>query len=131
MTEEKRKKRNDIILAVMVIILAAAALTVYKLTQTEGDYAVVSVDGVETARYPLAENIETVIYTGTDNADTNTLVIRDGKATVIEANCPDKVCVSHRAICNVGETIVCLPHKLVVSIEAAEWNSTPEIDIGA
>ena len=34
-----------------------------------------------------------------------------------EADCPDKYCVKQGKIKNVGETIVCLPHKVVVEIE--------------
>jgi len=35
---------------------------------------------------------------------------------VIEADCPDKICVKHTNIKNAGETIICLPHKLVIEI---------------
>ena len=111
----KRKIKNDIILAVIVIAVAAIGLLLLNVFKTEGSFAVVKIDGKETARYPLSVNTEVVIETG-DNGK-NTLVIEDNKAFMKDANCPDKICVNHRAISKTGETIVCLPNKLVVEIE--------------
>ena len=50
----------------------------------------------------------------------NLLVIQDGKADVTEASCPDGICVNHRAISKQGQSIVCLPNKVVVEIENGE-----------
>ena len=41
---------------------------------------------------------------------------------MIEADCPDRLCVKQKAICKNGETIVCLPHKVVVEIRSQEEN---------
>ena len=94
-----------------------------KLTGKPGDRAVVLIDGKESASYPLSEELQTVIQIG---ENTNTLVIRDGKASVAEATCPDGICVAHRPISKVGETIVCLPHKVVVKVVSASEN---DVDI--
>jgi len=45
------------------------------------------------------------------------LVISDGKASVLEASCPDLVCAHHKPIQNTGETIVCLPNKVIITVE--------------
>ena len=116
-TNDRKKIRNDVILAVVLLLLAAAAMLFWQLQKTEGDFAVVLIDGVETARYALDSDTEVEITT--DGGGTNTLVIRDGEAFVEAANCPDLVCAGHRAISRVGETIVCLPHKLVIKITAS------------
>jgi hypothetical protein len=42
-----------------------------------------------------------------------------------EADCPDKLCVQEKAVSKNGETIVCLPHRVVVEITSEEEN---EID---
>ena len=36
------------------------------------------------------------------------------------ADCRDQICVRHRAVSAVGESIICLPHKLVVEITTGE-----------
>ena len=50
----------------------------------------------------------------------NLLMISDGTAFVSDADCPDKLCVKQRAISRNGESIICLPHKLVIRIVAKE-----------
>jgi hypothetical protein len=114
----KKKLKNDIILVVVVLIVAAAGIFLLNHFKTDGVYAVVKLDGVETARYPLSQNIEKVIETG-DNGK-NTLVIKNGKAFIKDANCPDKICEGHNKISYTGETIVCLPHKVVIEIVAED-----------
>lgn len=106
----------------VVLLLAVSCLGLRLMTRSEGDAAVVTVDGVEVARYPLSRDMETEL---TGLGGTNYLVIHDGMADVTEADCPDELCVHESAIRYDGETIVCLPHKLVVRIESSE---KPEVD---
>ena len=119
-----KKFKNDIILAVIVIAVAAVGLLLVNVFRTEGSFAVIKIDGKETERYPLSVNTEVVIETG-DNGR-NTLVIEDNKAFMKDANCPDKICEGHSKISYKGETIVCLPHKVVIEIVADE--TTDELD---
>ena len=79
-----------------------------------GAWAVVSVEGVETARYPLSEDRTVTLG---DGRDWNLLRIAGGRAAVTEASCGDLTCVDTGPIWREGETIVCLPHRLMVSIE--------------
>lgn len=120
----KKKFKNDIILAVIVIAVAAVGLLLLNIFKTEGSFAVVKIDGKETERYPLSVNTEVVIETG-DNGR-NTLVIEDNKAFMKDANCPDKICEGHSKISYKGETIVCLPHKVVIEIVADD--TTDDLD---
>lgn len=46
----------------------------------------------------------------------NVLVIKDGEAAIVEADCRDKICVAHKPVKKIGETIICLPHKVVVEV---------------
>ncbi len=117
----KRKIKNDVILAVIVIAVAAIGLLLLNIFRTEGAFAVVKIDGKETERYPLSVNTEVVIET--ENDGKNTLVIEDGKAFIKNATCPDKICEGHNKISFKGETIVCLPHKLVIEIIADDYEN--------
>ena len=120
----KKKIKNDIILAVIVIAVAATGLLLVNVFRTEGSFAVIKIDGKETERYPLSVNTEVVIETGDDGR--NTLVIEDSKAFMKDANCPDKICEGHSKISYKGETIVCLPHKVVIEIVADD--TTDDLD---
>ena len=121
----KKKIKNDIILAVIVIAVAATGLLLVNVFRTEGSFAVIKIDGKETGRYPLSVDTEVIIETGDDGR--NTLVIEDNKAFMKDANCPDKICEGHSKISYKGETIVCLPHKVVIEIVTED--SENELDV--
>lgn len=106
--------RNDAILIAALLILGGALALFLRLTRQEGGTVRVQVDGETVMELPLSEGTRIVLGEG---GHTNTLVIADGAAQVVEAGCPDQVCVNHGAIRYAGESIVCLPHKLVVSVE--------------
>ena len=76
-----------------------------------GTTVVVSVDGKKYGRYSLLK--EQVVQIG----DTNTLVIHNHKADMLFAECPDQICVKHTPISGTDENIICLPNKVVVTIE--------------
>lgn len=116
-TSKKGRFRNDLILIGALVFAALIFLGIFLLKSEGGDWAVVTLDGREVARYSLSKEGEYPIISGENSEHSNQLVIKDGKAAVTEANCPDGICVSHRAISRTGETIVCLPHKLVIHIE--------------
>ena len=46
----------------------------------------------------------------------NIIRVEKGRIAVIEANCPDKICVNQGYIDNGSVPIVCLPHRLSVTI---------------
>ena len=123
--KEKLFRKNDLILLIAVLLVAAISALCFFGSREDGDVAVVLVNGEEYGRYSLGSDLELPIDTA--ESGRNLLVIKDGSAQVIDANCPDRICVSHREISSVGETIVCLPHKLVVRIEAENKGDTPDI----
>ena len=77
----------------------------------------VTVDGELYGIYSLQKDQKVEIKT--ENGY-NILVIEDGKAYVKDASCPDGICSSHRPIKHTGASIICLPNKVVVSIENNE-----------
>ena len=77
-------------------------------------YVEVKIDGEIYGTYPLDEDIRERIESA--DGGYNILVISDGKASIEKANCPDKICVNHRAIHYSGDSVVCLPHKLTVTV---------------
>lgn len=120
--KEPLLKTKDIILIADCLILVLMSMFVRKMEKTpqagDGLQAVVYVGEEETARYPLDGELKATL-TGRDGG-TNVLEIRDGKADVTSATCPDKICVRQNPISEIGETIVCLPNQVIVTVEAAE-----------
>ncbi len=124
---KKNKIRNDAILAAVIVVIAVAGLLFINFTKVQGDRVVVKVNGVETHAYSLSENAQFEIKTGENNENINVVVIENGKVCVTEADCPDGICKEYRPISYVGETIVCLPHKVVIEIVGE--STEPELDV--
>ncbi len=106
-------KKHDFIVIGIIIIAAAAIFAFLYFGNNGGVYVNVEIDGKTVETFSLSEDRTFVIET--ENG-TNTLVIKDGYASVSEADCPDKICVHHRKINRNGESIICLPHRVVISI---------------
>ena len=114
---KKSKKRNDIILIAAILALATLAALVLLLTRTQGDRVIVTVNGETYGSYSLSKDTEMDIRTGESGKQLNRLIIKDGKAYVETATCPDGICASHKPISHDGESIICLPHKVVITVE--------------
>lgn len=110
--KDKKKERNDRFL-IAGIMICAVLLTVAFLLKGSGvgTTVVVSVGGEEYGRYSLLK--EQVVQIN----DTNTLVIYNHEADMLFAECPDQICVKHTPISSTDENIICLPNKVVVTIE--------------
>ena len=107
--------KNDILL-VCVLLLLAGGVWIYTLcTRSSGGEAVVTIDGEEVLRAPLSEP-RTYLRQDQSGEVLNTVVIRDGRVCVESASCPDKICVNTGWIQYDGQMIVCLPHKLIVTV---------------
>ena len=117
---QKKKLRNDIIFIGAMLALVVLAGLVFFYLRGEGDRVAVSVDGEEIGVYPLSRDTEVDIRTGKDGAQLNRLIIKDGEAWISEATCPDGICAAHRPIHRDGESIVCLPHKVVVTVRETD-----------
>ncbi len=131
MKEEKNIKnfclRNDIIFIAAILLIAAAGLVYLFVFRSGGDTVKVTVDGELYGVYSLSEDIAEDIITGKDSSNLNRLIIRDGKAYMETASCPDGICVAHRPIFRNGESIVCLPNKVVVTVFTENDSSSPDI----
>ena len=116
------RKKSDLILILVFCVAALFALLAVRSGRKEGALAQVRIDGKLYGNYSLAEE-QTVPLHGEDFV--SILVIRDGAA---DADCPDQICVKHHPVRVRGETIVCLPHKLVVEIISDQEEDSGGID---
>lgn len=125
--DKKRKIRNDLILIGGLLIVLVIAGLMFWLLRGDGDAVVVEVDGKPYGTYPLAVDRTVEIRTGDGGKDVNVLVIKDGKAYVESANCRDGICAAHKPVSKQGESIVCLPHKVVITVKLLQGGITPDI----
>ena len=104
---------------------ALIALIVF-LTSGAGAQVRVRVDGAVVRTFPLSEETE---YEIAGIGGYNRLVIEGGEAYLEEADCPDGLCVGMGKISRSGQSIICLPHKVVVDIVGGD--EEPAVDVTA
>ena len=125
-TSFKHHIRNDIILIIGMLLVATIGMLYLFVFRSGGDTVKVTVDGKIYGTYSLTKNITEDIYSGEDNEHLNRLIIKNGKAYMETATCPDGICVAHKPIFRDGESIVCLPQRVVVTVIT---NNTDNPDI--
>lgn len=125
LTEVLKLKKKELTFIIGIVVFALILWGGMYLTR-RGHYGTIriTVNGKEYGTYSLAK--DQVIKIG----DTNVCEIKNGEVRMIEADCPDHLCMKQKAVDSTGGTIVCLPNKVV--IEGEKGNSseeeTPEFD---
>ena len=115
-------KKKDWILILIVLCVAACAYFSHQLLKDTGmGNVIVKVDGEITGTYSLNEDQEIMIHEGA-----NILEIKNGRANMRKADCPDQLCVHQRAISANNENIICLPNKVIIEIKS---KSDSQIDM--
>ncbi len=128
-----KEYRKDLILILAVLVGAGLIAGAFALARKPGAYVRVEQNGKTVGIYRLDEDRREVFPDeaagGTSGekgaadgtvAAGNVLVIEDGRVYMESASCPDKLCVKQGIRSQVGETIVCLPHRLVATVISAE-----------
>ncbi len=114
-----KEYRKDLILILGVLIGAGLIAGAFALAKKPGAYVRVEQDGKLLGVYALSEDRREV-FPDKDGADGNVLVIEGGTVHMETASCPDKLCVKQGTKSQVGDTIVCLPHRLAATVIGAE-----------
>ena len=120
MNQVNRKNRNDVLFIAVLLLIVTLAGAAFFLLRGEGDSVTVTVDGTLYGTYPLHTDLTLSIRTGESGEEENLLVIRDGHAYVESATCPDGICAAHKPISREGESIVCLPHRVVITVHTTD-----------
>lgn len=109
------KKKDIIIIAAALVLAGALYLISQAAGNAEASVVVVTVDGKEVLRRPLA--VEDSYEINQEDGSVNVITVEDGAVYMSEANCRDGLCLHQGKMRNAAKTIVCLPHKLVVQLE--------------
>ncbi|MGM1047210.1 hypothetical protein SAMN05661091_5356 [Paenibacillus uliginis N3/975] len=127
-------KRGDLVLISVVLAAALIFLVPRWLDGKDSEKnhnnpltATITVDGQLFKTVELTEE-EQIIEIKTDHG-VNILKVYDYGIEMIEADCPDEVCLSFGFVDKKNQSIVCLPHKVLVEVEGASGGeSQDEVD---
>ena len=130
-------RKADIVLIAVCMLTAVLVFVVLLMHRHEGNVVRISSDGEVLAEIAFeATGTQCYLIRRKDGSMTvescgedppvskqeayNLLSVSDGVVRMKAADCRDQICVRHRAVSAVGESIICLPHKLVVEITTGE-----------
>ena len=113
---------GDIIPAV-IVCLTALALLILSGTHPQGVY--VRIDApIGTQLLSLSEDTTLTVY---GHGHTLTVEIKNDAVRVVEADCPDRVCVHTGAISREAQTIACVPSSVVITVVTPEGPSVDAV----
>ena len=110
----------DALLLGSILLTAVVLLLCYRSCSGAGREAVVRVDGTEIRRIRL--DAPDASYTVETDYGKYRIDVRDGMVSVAVAPCSDRICARHKPTATVGDSIICLPGRLVITIEDGNSN---------
>ncbi|MBR6473731.1 MAG: NusG domain II-containing protein [Firmicutes bacterium] len=107
-------KKADIILLIL-IVAAGLIISFGPLAKEAGGTDVrVTLNGDTYGIYSLFEDQTIEIES---DGHRNVIIIEDGTARMESSTCKNQICVDHGRISLIGDSIVCLPNRVVIEIE--------------
>lgn len=107
--------KKDLLFIAAILLAAGLAFLFFRPQPSESlSRAEISVDGKAVMELDLSE--DQVLTVDGAGGGYNRIQVRDGAVSVLEASCPDKVCVHTGTVRYPGETIVCLPNRMIVTV---------------
>ncbi|MDO5403806.1 MAG: NusG domain II-containing protein [Eubacteriales bacterium] len=108
------KKKDGLLIGTILIVCLISYVLIQFVVKKDGNLVLIKVDGA--IKYQLKIDEDKQLKVSGYNGGENIIVIKDGAVRMSDADCPDKLCVNMGSISRTGETIVCLPHRVVVEI---------------
>ena len=113
-----KKHKFDIIIVISLIFVAAVSwIIINNIYQSKGSYIEIIVSEKVKDTLPLDKDTE---YRVAEKDFMNVIKIKDGQVYMEAADCPDELCVKQGKISKNGQSIICLPHKVVVRVVSAD-----------
>lgn len=103
-------KKGDYIVIAMVAVVFFLSIALLFTFSKQGSRVVIKHDNQ--IIYDQSIDIDKKIDTGT-----NEIIIKNGIVYMKEASCKNQVCVKTGEISKKGESIICLPNKVIVEIK--------------
>ena len=108
-------RKSDIIIIAVIILAAAGFLLFRHSVSSESCVASISVNEKTISEIDLSKTADREFTL--KEIQGPVFEIKDGKIRVKSSDCKNQICVNTGFIASPGETIVCLPKKLVIEIK--------------
>ena len=116
--ENSLKKGDFLIFFLIVAVIIVSAIGFYR-TPLSARTVTIYVDSSRYASYVISDNSEKIVTVNTDFGY-NQIKLQSDTVTIIDSDCHGRDCVQMGTISHAGDTLVCLPHKLMVVLEGGD-----------
>ncbi|MBQ8743137.1 MAG: NusG domain II-containing protein [Clostridia bacterium] len=123
---KKRIIRNDIIIILIPLVIAALLLVLFQTFSKKGSLVLIEQDGKEIGRYELSKDLHIPIK-GSNGQTLLILNIENESAFVSDSKCTDATCERTGRISRIGESIVCLPSRVMIKIVGDSSENRPNL----
>ncbi|NLW17441.1 MAG: NusG domain II-containing protein [Firmicutes bacterium] len=121
-------KKGDLILILLIAILTIGSWFYISSLKSDQVTALVIQDGVVIHEIDLSTVEEPFQLRVEDGqGGYNIIAVERGRIRVVEANCPEQVDVLQGWISEPHQSLVCLPHRLVVKIQGQAQSDVDDI----
>ena len=110
-------KHGDWIVLILATLLIGASYAHFWTAETPANEAVIQTGDGQRNRLMLDH--DATVHISGPLGDTE-VEIRDGRARIAHSPCNDKFCVHYGWLDHAGETIACLPNRVVLQLTGAE-----------
>ncbi|MEG0250200.1 MAG: NusG domain II-containing protein [Peptostreptococcus sp.] len=107
------KKKDVILIGVILLAILVSIFANKVINSGDSDRIEIYVKNKLYKEYPIDADEKITIENGNEK---NVIYIHDKGVEMLEANCPDEVCIKAGFINKAGQSIVCLPHKINIKI---------------
>ena len=112
---------SDVLIIIFVLCISVLLFSV-ALDGNNPYRCVIEIDGAEYAVYNMAELGEEKIIEIDNEFGKNTIVLDRYGAKITHSDCPDASEVKSGKITESGQSLICLPHRLIVKLEGGGKN---------
>jgi len=122
-------KKGDMIIILVLVAAVLSWLVVNKLGESEDvRQVVIETNGSVYKTIPMSKGMKLQnIHIELENGNYIDIVVDENGAYVKDVECPDKVCQKTGLVSRVGQSIVCLPNKVVVYIEGKTESDVDDV----
>jgi len=120
-------KTWDIIITIVLVLISFIPVTVFSYQQSKVEAQSESIEYVAVISSKNQE-LERITLTGHKGTETfnfpeiecnpNVVEVKDEKIRIQSSTCPEQICIKTGYISEPGPAVVCLPHMVIITIEA-------------
>jgi hypothetical protein len=118
---QSKIKRFTVLDALLILLFFCCAGAYFPFMQShEPDTVVVFKDNKIIARYPLSQEVEFTIH---GLIGPIKVAVHNGRVSVLEATCPERLCVRTHPISKTSQQIICEPNHVALEIDSMRGDS--------